>query len=267
MTLKKLTGLAIASLVFVQASFANPMLESVTSINESAWKVRQLSNEMSTQSQDRQSYEAAHTQLQAESKKFATELVENNQWKEFSELYKTLDSMEKQNLEMVVENILAQVFQNQETLNVELSAQEYFPGYGYAKPGYTYRKGEEVGREFLYAYWKDQEIEESTSMEKELMIEVKLLAKFKAAIPELIEGVKLDIEIDGQIHEVVKIKVKKEMKIKTKQKLKFGVEKAWHKLYEAKKKWWGDLEWKEVGKTYQHDTVPTGEAVVTDAEI
>ena len=143
----------------------------------------------------------------------------------FFDYYKTLDDAGKQNLEIVVQGVISEVFMNEDNHNVSLNSQEYFPGYGYAKPGYTpYRKGEEVEREFLYAYWKDEEIDELTSMEKELTIEVKLLAQLKLAIPELVEGVKAEVNVDGTIHQVVKIKIKKELKIHTKQKLKLGVE-------------------------------------------
>ena len=197
----------------------------------------------------------------------ADQLVNGGDWKIFSDYYKTLDDAGKQNLEFVVQGIISKVFLKEDRTDSKLNSQEYFPGYGYAKPGYTYRKGEELEREFLYAYWKDEVIDEITSMEKELTIELKLLAQLKLAIPELIEGVKAEVNIDGTIHQVVKIKVKKELKIHTKQKRKLGVEKAWFKIYEAKKKWWGDLEWKYAGKTYQHDTAPTGEQVIIEAEV
>lgn len=256
--------------ILLTTIYSNPqaeIIQQVKPIHDQAWIVRDNSTRVAESISEAKVYEKALNDFEELSRQLATKLVESGTWKVFSDYYKTLDPTGKQNLELVVQGIVVALFNSEDSRGLNLQAQEYFPGYGYAKPGYTYRKGEEVGREFLYAYWKEEVIDEFTSMEKELTIEVKLLAKLKLAIPELIEGVKAEVDIDGTIHEVVKIRVKKELKIHTKQKLKLGVEKIWFKLYEAKKKWWGDLEWKYAGKTYQHDTVPTGEQVITEAEV
>ena len=256
--------------ILLTTIYSNPqaeIIQQVKPIHDQAWIVRDNSTRVAESLAEAKVYEKALNDFEELSRQLATKLVESGTWKVFSDYYKTLDPTGKQNLELVVQGIVVALFNSADSRGLNLQAQEYFPGYGYAKPGYTYRKGEEVGREFLYAYWKEEVIDEFTSMEKELTIEVKLLAKLKLAIPELIEGVKAEVDIDGTIHEVVKIRVKKELKIHTKQKLKLGVEKIWFKLYEAKKKWWGDLEWKYAGKTYQHDTVPTGEQVITEAEV
>ena len=243
------------------------MIEKTRAIHQLAWEVRDNSNRVAVSKEQAMIYQKTLETFESNSNALAKQLVQAGDWKTFSDYYKTLDDAGKQNLEFVVQGIISRVFLSGNNTDFSLNSQEYFPGYGYAKPGYTYRRGEEVEREFLYAYWKDEEIDEFTSMEKELTIEVKLLAQLKLAIPEIIEGVKADVDVDGTIHQVVKIKIKKELKIHTKQKLKLGVEKAWFKLYEAKKKWWGDLEWKYAGKTYQHDTSPTGEQVIIEAEV
>lgn len=266
---KNLLATLLATILLTNI-FSNPqadMIQKASVIHEMAWQVRDNSNRVAASISEAKLYEHTLSDFEKSSLQLAKELVKIGDWKAFSEYYKTLDPTGKQNLELVVEGIIAEIFLAKDAGDLSLQAQEYFPGYGYAKPGYTYRRGEEVGRDFLYAFWKEEQIDEFTSLEKELTIEVKLLAKLKLAIPELVEGVKADVDIDGTIHEVVKIRIKKEMKIHTKQKRKLGVEKAWFKLYEAKKKWWGELEWNYVGKTYQHETVPTGEQVITEAEI
>ena len=237
-------------------------------VSESRWRLRELDSKLSSNT-DRQPYESQHLAWKEKSSQLAEKLVEQNKWKSFSSFYKELDEVGKQNFHFVVQGVLARLSDQHEPEKVQtfLQAQEYFPGYGFAKPGYIYRRGEEVKREFLYAYWKDEAIDEKTSESREMTLEVKLVEKIKIAIPELIEGVKFDLEIDGQIHKVVKVKFNKEVTIRTKQKRKVGVEKAWFKLFEAKKKWWGEPTWKLVGKTFQHDSSPTGESVIVEAEV
>jgi len=237
-------------------------------VSDSGWKLREMSATLSS-NENRREYESLMLTWKDQSSRLAERLVQDDQWKGFSAFYKKLDDAGKQNFHFVVKGILARLsqVQNQGDVDHFLQAQEYFPGYGYAKPGYQYRRGEEIKRDFLYAYWKDEEIDEKTSEFREMTLDVKLVQKIKIAIPELIEGVKFDIDIDGQIHKVVKVKFNKEVTIRTKQKRKVGVEKVWFKLFEAKKKWWGEPTWKLVGKTFQHDSAPTGESIVTEAEV
>ncbi len=267
--IKNLSAVVLAAILLTKI-YSYPqalMIEKTRAIHEMAWEVRDNSNRVATSQDEAKVYQKALDKFESQSNLLAKQLIKAGDWRVFSDYYKTLDDTGKQNLELVVQGIISQIFLQEERSDFKLQSQQYFPGYGYAKPGYTYRRGEELNREFLYAYWKDEVIDEITSMEKELTIEIKLLAQLKLAIPELIEGTKADVNIDGTIHEVVNIKIKKETKIHTKQKRKLGVEKAWFKLYEAKKKWWGDLDWKYVGKTYQHDTAATGEQVILEAEV
>ncbi|PCJ19107.1 MAG: hypothetical protein COB02_08635 [Candidatus Cloacimonadota bacterium] len=261
----KLIKFALTTVVVMNLNYANDIAEDVSNVMAQSWTVRDLSTKAGVSKETRTQYMGAMNTFVKKSRALAKDLIKDNDVESFSTYYKTLDIAGKESLEFVVEAIIEESFHAEN--RIEINAQDYFPGYGYGKPGYVYRKGEELKRKFLYAYWKDEEVEEITNFEKELMIEIKLLAKLKAAIPELIEGVKLDIDIDGSIHEVVKIKFTKKVTIKTKQKRKFGVEKVWFKLFEAKKKFWGDLSWKYVGKTFQNDTMPTGEAVITEATV
>ncbi len=267
--IKNLSAVVLAAILLTKI-YSYPqaqMIEKTRAIHEMAWQVRENSNRVATSQEEAKVYQEVLDKFESQSSLLAKQLIKAGDWRIFSDYYKTLDDTGKQNLELVVQGIIGQIFFQEDDGDFKLQSQEYFPGYGYAKPGYTYRRGEELDREFLYAYWKDEVIDEITSMEKELTIEIKLLAQLKLAIPELIEGTKADVNIDGVIHEVINIKIRKETKIHTKQKRKLGVEKAWFKLYEAKKKWWGDLEWKYAGKTYQHDTAPTGEQVILEAQV
>ncbi|MBW7877435.1 MAG: hypothetical protein H3C47_15770 [Candidatus Cloacimonetes bacterium] len=266
---KMLKSLAVSGLILCGTTnlSAFTMEERVSSIEKQAWAARDMSQNLS-QPQNRQAYEAVYADFVRDSREFARQLVENNQWEKFSEFYQGLDEVGKLNFEMVVKGVMEELFRTGDYLDRDMTrAQDYFPGYGYAKPGYTYRRGTETKREFLYAYWKEEVIEEAASLVKELTIEISLLAKFKLEFPKLEVLEALNIEIEGKIYECVKIKIEQSKKITTKQTRKFGYEKAWFELFEAKKKWFGDLEWKLVGQTFQHDHTPTGESVVTSANL
>jgi hypothetical protein len=268
---KTLKRLALTSwLVFgVTVVSATELKEEASGLLKKAWQVRELSTKLGESKENREAYNTAHNEFIKTSRDFARELVEKKQWKEFSEFYKELDQVGKQGLQFVVEGIIEEAFNNRETTEFSKDkTQEYFPGYGYGKPGYTYRKGQEVKREFQYAYWKDEVIEEETSQEKEMTMELSLALKLKVELGELLEEVgTFDIEIDEKITQVMKVKFKKSVKINTKQKRKFAYEKVWFEMWEAKKKWFGSLDWKLVGKTFQFDQNPTGEAVVMEATV
>ncbi|MCO4782548.1 MAG: hypothetical protein KC646_09495 [Candidatus Cloacimonetes bacterium] len=261
----KLIKFALTAVAVMNLNYANDITNDVSKVMDQSWVVRDLSTKSGSSKEARTEYMGQMNSFVKTSRSLATELIKNNDIEKFSTYYKTLDVAGKESLEFVVEAIIEKGFHAEN--RIEINAQDYFPGYGYGKPGYVYRRGEETKREFLYAYWKDEEIEEITNFEKELLIDIKLVAKLKLAIPELIEGVKAEVDIDGSIHEVVKIKFSKKVTLKTKQKRKLGVERVYFKLFEAKKKFWGDLNWKYVGKTFQNDTMPTGEAVITEASV
>ncbi|MCJ8346297.1 hypothetical protein MJH12_12200 [bacterium] len=263
--LSKLIKFALTAVVVMNLNYANDFTSQVSKVMDQSWLVRDLSTKTGESKEDRTRYMGEMNSFVKQSRALAQDLVENDNIESFSKYYKTLDVAGKESLEFVVEAIIEKSFHSEK--RIEINAQDYFPGYGYGKPGYVYRRGAEVKRDFLYAYWKDEEIEEITNFEKELLIDVKLVAKLKIAIPELIEGVKFDLDIEGSIHQVVKIKFSKKVTLKTKQKRRMGVERVWFKLFEAKKKFWGDLSWKYVGKTFQNDTMPTGEAVITEASV
>jgi hypothetical protein len=240
-------------------------------IMEEAWEVRNLSNNLLDSKESRNLYTEAQADYVRKSRQCAREMVQAGEWQEFSDFYKTLDDVNKESLHFVVEGIISEAFYNDEA-SAELlkgRGEDYFPGYGYGKPGYTYRKGQELEREHLYAYWQDEEITEENAMEKELMMDVKLVIKLQIALGEefLQELGKFEILIDEEIHMVSKVKISKKVTMKTKQKRKFAYEKVWFELWEAQKKWFGSLDWKKVGKTFQFDRMPTGEDVIIAAEI
>jgi hypothetical protein len=262
---------AAAVMVVSTSAYANnqtEMIDMTKPLIQKSWEVRELSTRLAESKELRNSYLEEFSTFVKNSRETAKTIVEEDRIEEFSTFYKSLDDMGKQSLEFVVKAIIELGFENRKAGEEQIRAQDYFPGYGYGKPGYTYRKGQEVDREHLYAYWKDEEIEEETSSEKELTMEISLAMKFKIELGEAVQELgKFDIDIDGKIVEVMKMKVTKSVKIKTKQKRKFSYEKAWFELWEAKKKWFGDLDWKLAGKTFQFDRFPTGEDVIVEASV
>lgn len=250
---------------------AHADLRCAENIMAESWELRSLSNGQLDSKESRTLYAETHSDYVRKSRQCARELVQANEWQEFSDFYKTLDEINKDSLHFVVEGIISEVFYHDRDAAELLKdrSDNYFPGYGYGKPGYTYRKGQELTREHLYAYWQDEEITEENGMEKELLMDMKLVIKLQLALGgEFLEEIgKFEVLIDEEIHTVVKVKVHKKVTMKTVQKRKFAYEKAWFELWEAQKKWFGSLDWHLVGKTFQFDRVPTGQDVIVAAEV
>lgn len=258
----KLVLVSLFGLTIVQAS--GHMVSCTEGIMSRAWKVRGLSEKMMTSKEARAEYTSEFSTYIKESHQCARDLVSTNQWEDFSEFYKSLDDINKQALDFVVKGLIREMFHNNKS-DSNFKAEEYFPGYGYATPGYQYRKGKELKREFLYAYWVDEEIEEETSESKEYTFEAKLYAKLKVDLGPAMELIgSANVDIGGELTYVKKVKMSKSYKIKMKQKRKFGYDRVYVELYEAKK---GSSKWKLVGKTFQFDRWPTGEQVVFDAQV
>ena len=247
---------------------AENLEESSSRLMDQAWQVRELATQVGDSQKAAKDYEKHHDVWVRDSRAFAKKLMAEKRWEEFSTYYKGLDQHGKQNLEFVVKEVVENLFRAASPGTSPFrKAQDYFPGYGYGKPGFIYRRGRELERSFLYSYWKDKEVNETTSRSDELLIDVKIVAKLKISIPDLIEVGEFDLVIDGVAHRVVKVKFNREVKIHSKQKHKVALEKVWFELFEAKKRWWGDPDWSLVGKTFQHKAQPSGEAVVIAAEV
>jgi hypothetical protein len=265
---KQLNLLVLASVLCFHPLFAESLVEVSSKLMDQAWRVRELSMQVGDSAKAVKDYEKERASWILNSRAFAKQLVAENRWEEFSQYYKGLDQQGKQNLEFVVKEVVEKLFTASSPETTPLrKTQDYFPGYGYGKPGYIYRRGRELERSFLYSYWKDEEVNETTSKSEELVIDVKIAWKLKVTIPELVVGTEFNLDIDGKAHRVVKVKFNREVKIHSKQKHKMSLEKVWFKLFEAKKRWWGDPDWTLVGKTFQHKAQPTGESVLVEAEV
>lgn len=259
----------VFTLFLITSSFSNELILKIQDIQELSWDVRNLESQKSTPARHREILEL-DAKWQKESFEFALWLEEQGSVLQFSEEYIQMDPMARNDMQHVVQRIKGLEWHRRiEGLEPRFEPfAKYFPGWGYAQPGKIYKLGREVKREFLHAFWEKEERLEKTVEHKEFMVDIKVLAKLKAAIPELVVGAKMEVEIGGNVHFVYKVSFHKEVTIKTTQQIKKGVERVWFELHEADKPWpWQDPKWEKVGQTYQHHTNPTGEQVIVDVDV
>lgn len=142
--------------------------------------------------------------------------------------------------------------------------QEYFPGYGYSDPSYMYRKGMEVERKFLQAYWKiERETIEATNY-MELVIQAELVASLQAQVDFLKILQLFKIEISGKLVAAAKVSFQTKTTLTTECKVKYEKNKVWFELSRARKDYWMEPKWEVCGKTYLFLEEPTGEEIVSD---
>jgi hypothetical protein len=143
--------------------------------------------------------------------------------------------------------------------------QEFFPGYGYADPGYLYRKGLELERQLLQTFWKtEKEIIEANSY-MELVIKAELLSNLQSQVSFLKILKLFDIEIDGKIVAAAKVSFQLKKTLVTQARIKYEKNKVWVELYKASKDFWLTPKWTLAGKTYILLDEPTGQEVIVNS--
>lgn len=232
-------------------------------VSASAWEMREAQIAMWSAKGDARDLESKIAIHQKHSISLANLVVDNELLVQFSDLYKKMDQVNRDNFDMSIRSLVAALFVDGDA---NASILEYFPGWGESKPGYIYRRGKELRRIILHSYWKDEEITESTVTEKEYNIEVSLIGKLQAQIPGLIVGAEVKLNIDGKLVIARKVKFSHSVTIVTKQRSRYANEEVWYELFEALKPWpWQDPDWKLVGQTFLHDNRPTGLNVIVNA--
>lgn len=255
-------ALAISNSLFANSN--NTLQESMVKVQDLAWELRNASTGVKPITiEDMRKTQADLAQASLE----LSSVIADGNLNTFSELYKGMDAVARDNFHLTVKHLFAQESQ----LDVSergADLKELLPGYGEVAPGYIWRLGKELERKFLHAYWKQQTITEKTSEETYWKVEASLAAKLAVEIPGAILGATLKVEIDGKIVYVREVRFKKEVTIETKQTTKWAHEEVWYEVYIAKKPGWGGTpNWQLDGKTFKMDNRPTGEAVVTDAKL
>lgn len=145
---------------------------------------------------------------------------------------------------------------------------EYFPGYGYAEPGYKYRKGREIDREQKGYSWQSEEQSITTTWNVELVVTLDIVQILTGlatggAIKDLNVGPQYQVNMNGTPTFVCKVTFTRVKAITTKTNRKFEVNKVWFELLRAKVSGWSTGPWEVCGKTYEILHEPTGEEVVT----
>ncbi|MDD2998218.1 MAG: hypothetical protein PHV05_04095 [Candidatus Riflebacteria bacterium] len=149
---------------------------------------------------------------------------------------------------------------------------EYFPGYGYSEPGYKYRKGREMDREYKGVTWQSEEQSITSTFNVSLTISVDLLSILSGlatggAIKNLKVSEHYTMHVGGQPLLVCNVSFQRIKAITTKTNRKFEINKIWFELLRAKSSSWSNsATWEPCGKTYEILQEPTGEDVVTGIE-
>lgn len=185
-----------------------------------------------------------------------------------SEIYKSFDPISRQAFYPSVGYVKVAMTQE---LKAPLSSEEfaeYFPGYGYAEPGYKYRKGRELEREPKGYTWQSEEQSLSTTWNVEITVTLDLLNILSSmagagAIKDLKVLEQYEVNMNGTPMFVAKVSFVRVKTITTKTNRKFEVNKIWFELLHAKVSGWTTGPWEVCGKTYEILHEPTGEEVVT----
>ncbi|MDN5279836.1 MAG: hypothetical protein PWR01_3801 [Clostridiales bacterium] len=188
-----------------------------------------------------------------------------------SDIYKSLPNGARNALYPTLGYIKVEINQENEKFISEEKFREYFPGYGYSEPGYKYRKGRELDREYKGVTWQSEEHSISTTWNVNLTISIDLLNIISGlltsgAIKDLKVGEQYSMNVGGQPMIVCNVSFQRIKSIVTKTNRKFEINKVWFELLRAKSSFWSDDDWQVVGKTYEILQEPTGEAVVTGIE-
>lgn len=185
-----------------------------------------------------------------------------------SAIYRSFDEVSRQAFYPALGYLKVELAHESKVLTEE-EFREYFPGYGYTEPGFKYRKGREIDREFKGHHWQSEEQSISTTWNVKLTISIDLLDILKGlvtggAIKDLKVGKEFSMEVNGQPMICVEVSFQRVKTIATKTNRKFEVNKIWFELLRAQSGAWSTGPWEVCGKTYEIVHEPTGEEVVTN---
>lgn len=189
-----------------------------------------------------------------------------------SSIYKSLDHAARLALFPTIDIIKSASINELKPILPPNKVDEYFPGYGYAEPGYKYRKGKEIGREYKGSQWQYEEQTLSTTWNVELVVTIDIVQILKnmlssGAITNLNVGPQYEINMNGIPTLVCKVTFNRVKSLVTKINRKFDVNKVWFELWRAKYNGFTTGPWELCGKTYEIIYEPSGENVVTEIKI
>lgn len=170
--------------------------------------------------------------------------------KEFSEVYKTLPQETRHLFNELISEI-----------QVSRADEELFPGYGYAEPGFYYRRGAEERKELLQKFWKSEERTFEKNSRYKFYVELKISSSMNqsAEAGGKIEGFDVKgvygMNINGEFKQVAEVEFSTKETLRTKCVVAYEKNKVWYELYKAKKGFWdflpwAELKWERAGSTY-----------------
>ncbi|PKL41979.1 MAG: hypothetical protein CVV41_16135 [Candidatus Riflebacteria bacterium HGW-Riflebacteria-1] len=185
-----------------------------------------------------------------------------------SEIYRSLPEGAKNALFPTLGYLKFEVTHGDSPFLSEEKFREYFPGYGYSEPGFKYRKGRELDREYKGVTWQYEEQTISTTWNVSLTINIDLIDILKGlvtggAIKNLTIGETYQMNVGGQPMFVCNVSFQRIKAITTKINRKFEINKVWFELHRTKSSSWSEPVWELCGKTYEILQEPTGEDIVT----
>lgn len=185
-----------------------------------------------------------------------------------SDVFKSLPAGAQSALYPTLGYMKFEITHKADTFLTEEKFREYFPGYGYSEPGYKYRKGRELDREYKGVTWQLEEHSISTTWNVSLTISIDLVNILSGMVTGgMIKNLKVSeqftMNVGGQPMIVCNVSFQRINAITTKTNRKFEINKVWFELLRAKSSYSNNASWELTGKTYEILQEPTGEEVVT----
>ncbi|MFZ5949509.1 MAG: hypothetical protein ACOYXC_02295, partial [Candidatus Rifleibacteriota bacterium] len=148
----------------------------------------------------------SHTDLCVRLGKEVLSSIKKNQYSQvemLSDIYKSLPTGARVALYPALGYMKVEIIQENQKYLTEEKFREYFPGYGYTEPGYKYRKGREIEREYKGVTWQSEEHSISTTWNVNLTISIDLLNILSGlvtggAIKDLKVGEQFTMNVGGQ---------------------------------------------------------------------
>ncbi|GAB1352040.1 MAG TPA: hypothetical protein PLK28_13125 [Candidatus Rifleibacterium sp.] len=190
-----------------------------------------------------------------------------------SDIYKSLPDGARNALYPTLGYLKFEITHKADEFLTEEKFREYFPGYGYSEPGYKYRKGRELDREYKGVTWVNEEQSISTTWNVSLTVSIDILNILSGMVTGgVIKNLKVSeqftMNVNGTPMIVCNVSFQRIKSIVTKTNRKFEINKVWFELLRSKSSSWSNSNavWELTGKTYEILQEPTGEEVVTGIE-
>lgn len=189
-----------------------------------------------------------------------------------SDIYKSLPEGARNALYPALGYLKFEITHNTDKYLTEEKFREYFPGYGYSEPGYKYRKGRELDREYKGVTWVLEEQSISSTWNVSLTVSIDILNILSGMVTGgMIKNLKVSeqysMNVNGTPMIVCNVSFQRIKSIVTKTNRKFEINKVWFELLHTKSSSWSNNgAWEICGKTYEILQEPTGEEVVTGIE-